>query len=267
VPALTIVTLWGRSSPWIPGVLSYYVAGIYILIGVPFAIWAWQNHRRIHGHAAGMDSRRTIVKLFLAALLLAGLGATGTAYFGFPSDTWTDLWLLFVFAFSAMTAAVAIWEWRQSRRRAAGIPTPPFLRTHKAPSLIWVAVATLCLAALLPLSLGGSGRTNRTTANGARELIAAHPDARIQIHERRHGSKSLNVLIEDGGKTTRYVAPVDAATLAVLEQQRVSYRTLREGRDFELLGWPGRMLFVLSIFTVTAGSVILVRGWRNRRSA
>ena len=266
VPAVAIVMLWGGSLPWLPGVLCYYVAGVYVLIGVPFAIWAWQNHRRIYGKRTGTSSWRTVVKLFVGATLLAGLGAAGTVAFGFPSDTWTDLWLLLVFGLGAMSAAVAIWEWRQSRRRPSDAMATFVPRPKHAPALIWVAGATVAMAALLTVSLASSERASRVTASAARELIAAHPEAKIQIHERRHGSKTLNVVIENGGGVARYFAPADTATVAALERQGVSYRTLREGRDFELLGWPGRMLFVLSIFTVAAGSVILVRGWRNRRS-
>jgi hypothetical protein len=266
VPAIAIAALWGRSNPWLPTALTYYVAGIYVLIGVPFAIWAWENHARLHGHPPGTVVHRPTTKLFFSGIALLVLGVAAAINFGFPSGAWTDLWLLIVFALSAMAFAVWMWEWRPRRRRPSADSIPLVQRSRKTPSLVWVALATVCLAALLPLSIGSRWRTQRISASAARDLMAAHPDATIQISEKGQQSKTLGIIVEHEGTSTWYVSPLDEPTLAALNRSGVSYKTLRQGRDFEMLGLPGRMLLVLSIFGTVAGTVILVRNWRLRRA-
>jgi hypothetical protein len=56
-----------------------------------------------------------------------------------------------------------------------------------------------------------------------------------------------------------FSAPVDDATLALLKEQGIKCPILVQGLDYEVLGWPGRLLPVFCIFILALGGVLLLR--------
>jgi hypothetical protein len=56
-----------------------------------------------------------------------------------------------------------------------------------------------------------------------------------------------------------YAAPVDDATLARVKAQGINCPTYVSGRDFEVFGWPGRLLPVFCVFILAIGIVVLLR--------
>ncbi|MDO8539711.1 MAG: RNA polymerase sigma factor [Opitutaceae bacterium] len=264
IPIFILLLVWGRSHDWLRGTLSFYLVGAYIFVGVPLAIWAWENHKRIHGRSAEPQSVRRSMKLIGASLGFTVLAIFGFLRFGFPSGYWTDLWLEICFYLAVMALAVWVWDCSQRHRRMPEPSGEIARKPRKPPSLLWVAAATLCMAALLVVSVGGGWRT-RVPTKVPREIIAQHPGAKIEVWEYENGTRSISIFVTVDGKVTRYVSRIDDATLASLNRDGVSYKTLRQGRDSEVLGAPGRLLFVVSLFAVVAGIVILVRGLQKRR--
>ena len=71
--------------------------------------------------------------------------------------------------------------------------------------------------------------------------------------------RSFAIEIHQGGKKTSYFAPVDEATVALLAQKGIACPTYVQGRDFEVLGAPGRFLPLLAAFILAIGGIFLFK--------
>ncbi|MGH7992054.1 MAG: hypothetical protein ACREDQ_00945, partial [Limisphaerales bacterium] len=78
-------------------------------------------------------------------------------------------------------------------------------------------------------------------------------------HESPDTYQSFDVEVRKDGKTARYVANVGGATVALLAQKGIACRTYVAGRDFEILGTPGRMLPVLAAFVLAISVIFLLK--------
>jgi hypothetical protein len=67
-----------------------------------------------------------------------------------------------------------------------------------------------------------------------------------------------------GGKVAKYTADVDETTLALIAQKGISCPTYVAGRDYEILGTPGRMLPLLAAFVLAISAIFL---FKRRRAA
>jgi hypothetical protein len=79
------------------------------------------------------------------------------------------------------------------------------------------------------------------------------------IMQFQNGSSNFWFTLRENGKRTCVSAPVDDATLALLKEQGIKCPTYVSGRDFEIFGWPGRLLPVFCIFILVTGGVVLLR--------
>lgn len=259
VPALLIVLMVPTPASWVFRGLSWYLIAGYALLAGPFGIWAWENHCRIRGATPPRSSSGRIVRLLGTGLLLAALAAGGMVQAGFPNGSWTDVWLSLVSALALMVFAVAGWELRprhSSVGETAGTTGDSALR--------WVGSATAAMLAILVLASGERGA--RVSPPAILEIIEAHPNATLVVSEYERGARTLSVSVATaGGGAERYFSAVDDPLLEALSRRGATYVTRRQGRDFEKLGAPGRLLFVLSVIMVSAGLVILLHG-RKRSS-
>ena len=258
-PVLFVVLRAPTTEPWVFRWLGWYLIAGYALLSAPFGIWAWENHRRLHGVTPPRSSSGSPARLLGAGLVLTALAVGGTAQAGFPNGSWTDVWLTLVFALAFMTFAVAGWELRPRRSSASETA-----ETAKAGALRWVGPATAAMLAILVFASGERGA--RVSPPAILEIIEAHPNATLIVSEYERGARTLAVTVATaGGGSQRYFSIADDTLLAALARRGATYVTRRQGRDFEQLGSPGRSLFVLSIIMVSAGLVILLRG-RKRGS-
>ncbi|HEV2436086.1 MAG TPA: hypothetical protein VG077_08800, partial [Verrucomicrobiae bacterium] len=72
------------------------------------------------------------------------------------------------------------------------------------------------------------------------------------------------VEVDKDGKVAKYTADVDETTLAFIAQKGISCRTYVAGRDYEILGTPGRMLPLLAAFVLAISAIFL---FKRRRAA
>ena len=196
VPAF-VLPIWRHSHPWVLAVASWWLGLLYAAIAIGFALYAWQQHRRIRGPQAVTE------------------------------------------------------------------PPPPMSRRRL---LTWVGLGTFAMALLLAfcaLDYGG-WRTKRVGDAEVPALLAAHPTAKVCILKYQNGERS--VLIEDN-RSARFAFPLTENTSAALKQSGVRVETFVQGRDFELLGWAGRFLFVPALLIVAAGVVILIRALRREKGS
>jgi RNA polymerase sigma factor (sigma-70 family) len=69
------------------------------------------------------------------------------------------------------------------------------------------------------------------------------------------------------GKVAKYTANVDETTQALIAQKKIMCPTYISGRDFEILGTPGRILPLLAAFVLTIGTIFLLKCHRVASSA
>jgi RNA polymerase sigma factor (sigma-70 family) len=72
------------------------------------------------------------------------------------------------------------------------------------------------------------------------------------------------VEVDKGGKVVKYTADVDETTLALIAQKGIPCPTYVAGRDYEILGTPGRMLPLLAAFVFAISAIFLLK---RRRAA
>lgn len=170
------------------------------------------------------------------------------------------LWLGALYLAAAMGFAIYAWSHhRRMRGRETGTEAPaPIVRRRL---LIWTGLGTFGMLLVLGYALFDTGgwRTQRLNSAEAVDFIASHPTAEFRILEYQSGSRVLAIVDTARGRRTRFAAPLDERTRAALTQSGAAVTTSVQGRDFEILGWPGRYLFVLAVVIAAAGLVTLGR--------
>jgi len=86
---------------------------------------------------------------------------------------------------------------------------------------------------------------------------------RTIFHESPEVFRSLEIDSRKDGKTTHYWAPVDDASAALLAQAGIACPTYIEGRDFEILGTPGRLLPLMAAFVLGISAIFLLKRHRT----
>jgi hypothetical protein len=72
------------------------------------------------------------------------------------------------------------------------------------------------------------------------------------------------VEVHQNGKVAKYIANADDATLGLIAQKKINCPTYIAGRDFEILGTPGRFLPFMAAFVLAIGLIFL---FKRRRPA
>ena len=116
------------------------------------------------------------------------------------------------------------------------------------------------MGALLALGLSGSiWEVQRITRAELQEIVADHKDAKFAISQYQTGHRLLSIELPEKGRHFRYEMPANEPALAVLRGRGIVCPTYVQGRDFEVLGAPGRWTGVMAVFILAAGTVILLK--------
>lgn len=235
-------------------------------------VGGWIGYRMSDGHAQSPQERRWAERFWQWI-------AIGFGLFVVPSFVLAILWhrlhpelLRFAviwlgFFYIAAAVPLAMWAWR-NHRRLRGRAENETLWGRAAPRfrLLWVSVVTVCAAGLLVFCIFDTNwRVSRLSARDAQALILAHPEARCSILQYQSGAKYLWIFVPGDHGEAKFIAPVNAATVALLKSKGIACPTFVQGRDFEILGWPGRLLFLLATFVFVAGGAALLRRTLTRR--
>lgn len=173
--------------------------------------------------------------------------------------TW---WLGSFYAVLAVT--LAAWAWRNHRRiRGRDPDEKPARPKPAAADTGWVAVATVGMAALLTWGSASSHWYKRITSSEVRNMIVGHPEAQYHVLQYASGSSWIDVVVPNSAGLSRYRGVLDGAGWSLLKNSGAAYEVRVQGQDFDLLGWPGRRLGLVSILVVAAGAVILVRAAKD----
>ena len=94
-------------------------------------------------------------------------------------------------------------------------------------------------------------------------MIRAHSGNHFTVREYRDGSRELQIVTH--GRRHWFAAPADDSTLALLADQKISFRTLVQGRDFghRTVSRGSAILWIMGS-TALAGLVLWL-AWRKKR--
>jgi ribosome-associated translation inhibitor RaiA len=173
------------------------------------------------------------------------------------------IWLGLMYA--VVPAALILWAWQRRRKFQLQPACEPEVAVNpgkKKRFVLWVILAMIGTACLLGLVLSDTNKKvqNITTAE-VQKMVADSKGNEIQfsISQYQSGYSHFFIMLRENGKRILFSAPVDDATLALLKEQGINCPTYVQGRDFEVLGWPGRFLPFFCIFILAIGGVVLLR--------
>ena len=142
--------------------------------------------------------------------------------------------------------------------------TPRAERREKR--IIAVCAALAMIAVSLLFVLFAIKRTGQTLSGAeAGRVISEHKNAWFEVYQYANGPKELWITLpKSSWHHPSYIAPADEATLALLAENNISYKTYVQGRDFGYRG-PSRWLSLSCGFILIAGAVIILR-WAARKN-
>lgn len=173
------------------------------------------------------------------------------------------LWLGLMYA--VVPAALLWWAWQRRRQFVSPVTCEPagIADTRKRKRFVrWVVVAVIGTACLLGLVLADSNKEVRhITTSEIQNLITDDKGkkAEFSVLQFRNGSSNIWVMLRENGKRVCFSAPAEDGTLALLKEEGVKCPTYVSGRDFEVFGWPGRLLPLFCLFILAIGGVLLLR--------
>ncbi len=173
------------------------------------------------------------------------------------------IWLGLMYA--VLPAALILWAWQRRRKfqsQAIRVAEAVSDTKTKKRVVLWVVIAMVVAACLLVLVLSDTNKQvqNITTAE-VQKMVAESKgkDIQFSISQFQSGYSHFFIMLRENGKRVVFSAPVDDATLALLKERGIKCPTYVQGRDFEVFGWPGRLLPVFCIFILAIGGVVLLR--------
>ncbi len=230
LPAETHPGLWYGMTLWL-GVFYFFVPAV-------LAIWIWRWWRGLRtpemavGQPIKVLKKRVIIWLTLGIILPVGfLGISLYAVLSEPA------WSIRFISEAQVEKLIA--EHKDGTYRID--------ESKNGTKLLWVK---------LPES--GQG-VESTLALLARDGIVTM-DAEHYLNT----TNSVWMKLPETGRRVEFIIPADESTLALLKEKGIAYSTSVEGRDYEVLGLPGKLTWLLSFFIAPMGMVILLRRpWRD----
>jgi hypothetical protein len=176
------------------------------------------------------------------------------------------------FSYIGIVALVGYWIWL--RKRAAQEAGSAVVSEAKPQSVkrtrvvAWVTVGALgvLIFCLWDMNFKIQNMSTSEIQNIVQKTDAGELSAHVlQVHpyslfkNAPSWMKFVWVEVHHNGTVTRYSSNFDEATVAMITAKGVECRTYVQGRDFEILGTPGRLLPFISAFVVGIGAVYLIR--------
>ena len=205
-----------------------------------------------------------VVLPFLVLMVIKSLSVDFSGDFKQRVMHGLTIWLGLMYA--VIPAALLLWAWqrrRTFRSQAPGEPEPAVNPGRKKRLVPWVAMATIGAAGLLGLLLCDTNKNvQRITTAEVQRMVTDGKAKQAEyfcILQFPTGYSNFWIALRENGKRISYSAPVDEATLALVKAQGIPCPTYVSGRDFEVFGWPGRLLPLFCVFILAIGIVVLLR--------
>ena len=263
-----------KSATWL-GVLGalltaqvlWFVSSVAFVAGLGgFAGW------QMSAPAQSLAERRWAAwfwRLFVGGLIAFVLPAPMLENWGRADPSHVGAFKLWLALFYVVAGVpLMMWAIENHRRIRARKRATDFATAVSAKSFHrWVAAGTLGVAAFLVTGLFGTHWYEKVRPAEVWEIVSAHPGAKIRINELEAGGRWIEIVVAEKEKTARYYGPLNGSTYFLLEKNGIRCETRVQGRDYDVLGWPGRRLPAVMIFAAFAGTVIIVRTWRQGKRA
>lgn len=273
------------------------------LVAIPATLGSYFGHK-LGQDATGLPQQRTSVAkfwrffgcglvLFLVLPLLLTFGVTGFLHdatrAGFLSVM--TIWLGLSYPF--VLGALVYWAWQRCRQPASTGSVPMAGQSEAAakpveasrtnnPKRISRRLVLFLAAAAAGLLFFCYTDTNHNVGRLAGTELCdlidqiAPGELKISIMEGHERSiwreyperyRYFFVEVRKNGQVAKYTANVDETTLALIAQKKISCPTYISGRDFEILGTPGRFLPFLAAFVLAISVFFLFKRHRIADSA
>lgn len=257
-------TAGSKGAPWLATMgtlvsaqLLWFVSSVAFVAGIG-AFAGWQ----MGSPAASLSERRRA--LWFWRLLVLGLAAfvlpvTLLETGGKTTPVMLSALPVWLALFYVVTGTpLVLWAIANHQRirtgtahPAASVPDPSLRR--------WVTAGMVGLAALLLWGLSRTHWSENIRADQTWTVISSHPEANLRINELENGGRWIEIDATQAGSTMRWRGPLSEETFQRLKQAGLRYETRRQGRDYEVLGWPARRFSLVLILGLSAGGLLLYR--------
>jgi RNA polymerase sigma factor (sigma-70 family) len=218
--------------------------------------------------------------VFLLCPLLVTFGVTAFLQESMREPILTVMTIWLGLAYPFVIGTLLFWRWQrwQAQRHFKGIvpfedDTAAETGTSRSKSTyrrLIPALAIVAAALLVFCYFDMRHEVVRLTAEELRNVInqSAPGELTASVSVRHYRSlwgassetyRTFLIERETDGKTTAYVSPADDATAALLYRKGISCPEYVEGRDFQILGTPGRFLPLLAAFVFAISIVFLLK--------
>ncbi|MDR3456634.1 MAG: sigma-70 family RNA polymerase sigma factor [Verrucomicrobiae bacterium] len=275
------------------GVAGFFKAiGFFAgLVAIPAMIGSFCGHKLGRDAVGRLQQRQAAAKfwrvfgcglvLVLAIPLLLTFGVTGFLHDEARATFLSVMTFWLGLAYPFVPASLIFWVWLRRRKSSStGYdidfdevaarsvetgPAPAPRKFYRRPILLLTAAAASLLVFcyldmrhnVVNLSADElHGLVNQTApANLTASISVSH--YRSIWGESPDTFRSFLIEVHQNGKTTSYWAPADDANVALLAEKGIKCPTYIQGRDFEVLGTPGRFLPFLAAFVLFMGFIYL----------
>ena len=142
--------------------------------------------------------------------------------------------------------------------------TPRAERREKKALATCVPLAMVGISLLILLfTIAHQTFSKSVSGVAAQKIIAEHLNARFEIFQFDDGSRELFITPPNIRHYPGFIAPADDATLALLAENKLSYKTYVQGRDFGYRD-PSPWILWPCIILLPIGAVFLLRrAWKK----
>ena len=127
-----------------------------------------------------------------------------------------------------------------------------------------VAVGLIALSLLFLLFTLAHQTFAQSVAGGAaQKIIREHPGYRFEVFQNEDGSKELFITPPNSRHYPGFIAPADDATLALLTENKLAYKTYVQGRDFGYRDPSPWILWPFIILLPPGAGLLLRRVWKK----
>jgi hypothetical protein len=138
------------------------------------------------------------------------------------------------------------------------VATPRAEKREKNIAAVCAALALIAMGLMLVVFMIAHAAES-VSAPEARKIISEHKNARFELEQYDDGSKDLWITLPGSRTYPGFISPADESTLALLVENKISYKTSIQGRDFGHRD-PSRWMLLLGISVLVAGATYLL--WR-----
>jgi len=275
--AVGTATAQGGAAAKATGLIAFLQAILKIVVPIaPFvSLGGWLGYKMGRDAAGESQQRQSVTKfwsiltasLIIFVLLPLLLGVPLMFLFGSKENFLAGMRIWLDVMFGVFVAALALWIWQRRKSRGQVITES---RDTGRKFFIWsVVLAMIAAGAILALGLSDSNwKVEKISTVEAQKIISERSqDAQFYVlrfpyHSAFRSypgySSELWIKLQENGKLSRFIAPADDATLALLSGRGIECPTYVQGRDFEIFGWQGKLLMGLFLFILAAGAAVLL---------